>query len=384
MNNRAASSDEALLASLSQLFGEDGKPSPLLKTCLAHFKDRFREVVKLLRATAKPQVLTETSGSGSRVLMSVALPPGAEIAHGVIKRLITPTMTKAGFQLAARPWGLGASWGSELSREDQPTVSVSLEPGELKAALLFHHPEDDRARAARNKAQTYDALPVHEEVSLRDGSVLVAEKSVFRILKEEVLFKASGDPLFQTGVEIQLKDQYDPLGWNLLEAAQSSRATSAQLVQLAERAGARVKETQVRVKGGDPLWEEVPGPEWLLEPLKANLKRLGYSPIQESKNRSLNARGFVVTDDEGEIRIRVERLVTWSPSSGGVLLTLHVMVTVRGPYGDPVLNWNPLHVELKEPVDLTDRAALAKLAQELMPKFENLYSDVLNNAMMRL
>jgi hypothetical protein len=110
---------------LQGLYEDDqgSKPSKVLKTCVTHFKDRFREILKKsgalvpsLTLRGKPSSSTLTTPKGSLIWVEQLLDgtvedvmkgfelgnkPSGKVLH---KRILTPSMERAGFQY----WGDGA------------------------------------------------------------------------------------------------------------------------------------------------------------------------------------------------------------------------------------------------------------------------------------
>lgn len=157
---RRASVDQDLLAQvLSKTFNPDGSMSPVLQKCIAHFKDRFKEVVKGMEASSlgkasRPKTQTTTSNKGCDVVLEVEwtgpfLDEDVQIWKNMLKpkvyRLLTPTMKSTGFfdltkdrllpdieTLSKTPFG---EVGAELTLVGNKTLF-------LTAAMTFHHPAD--------------------------------------------------------------------------------------------------------------------------------------------------------------------------------------------------------------------------------------------------
>lgn len=253
---------ELLIKRLDALFESTGQPSPLLKTILTHFKDRTREVTEAVRGNlkaqaGKPSLKTETTPSGSRVLITVKLTGGtgsgdlrrqAEFLASAFrsgplsKRLISPTMEKAGVKLTLKlEEGVGPGWGRVLDNEVGPLVSAELtEDGGLgdyqfQAALLFHHPEDTASRRARLAKDTEEPLPTGEERAF-DGGVLMIQGHNLRLVDTAHGYVSREGNGFRN-LQIRAEDKYDPAARSLIEAASSRSATYDGLATLARRLG---------------------------------------------------------------------------------------------------------------------------------------------------
>jgi hypothetical protein len=249
---------DLLVLRLNALFDDGGKPNPALKKCLSHFKDRFKEVTetirgRLLAKAGKPSTVTETTPSGSRVLLTVKftdavgtntlqrerqIPVEALNDGGLPIRLVTPTMKAQGAKLSRDPAeGVGPGWGQLLSREVGPLVSVDLtgERGEytLRAAFLFHHPEDDAASRASTAVATEEPLPADEARWFRGGVLLIKGVNLRLVDTAHgyVGAKGSGHP----NVSIRAVDKYDAGVKSLIEAASSKSASYEGLKSLAKR-----------------------------------------------------------------------------------------------------------------------------------------------------
>lgn len=256
----AAFNADALLKSLSVFFDDRGKPTPAFQKVITHFKDRFREVLKTLAETAdgaagRPVVTTTTAAGGGRILMTARV-TGAKYqlsdAHfqGVRGRLHTPTMgklnvsLKSGVPAATAP---GSAWESLLTDAMLPTVYVNLSAAksrdvEVEAAILFHHPEDDAVAEAKGRALTYDALPDDLTVPV-NGGLLQVQGDGLTLVNTGVLMVNTGTMAYHPGFRFSLDDKYDPRGWQILEAAQSSRASFEALEQLIARLGLKARRT---------------------------------------------------------------------------------------------------------------------------------------------
>lgn len=175
----------------------DGKPSPLLKTCITHFKDRFREINKAVGKVAsikehkKPAVTTVTTVKGSYLTLEQAWEGAAdvtEVAAALLtlrqehkqrsKRILTPTMVKGGIKLTT-----SASYAKEAVAQiaqDMLDQLARLPAGEtglvacefgaektgrlmVKAVLAFHNPES-RSVAAPAEVPSAEAVMSEEDI----------------------------------------------------------------------------------------------------------------------------------------------------------------------------------------------------------------------------
>jgi hypothetical protein len=161
-----------LPAQISALYTSEGKPSPLLKSCINHVKDRLREVVTKgaaagnVKGKPKASSATVTNPKGASLQFCMVLPvsddsDATEKMRDVILisegRLLTPTMAKAGFQqfpsAVADPLALFYKMSAKL-----PGIVV-LKVGaakagklEITAHLIFHTPDSLVSPPAPEKA----------------------------------------------------------------------------------------------------------------------------------------------------------------------------------------------------------------------------------------
>jgi hypothetical protein len=231
---------------LEQNFTPEGQPSASLKTSIAHFKDRFKEVGKAASVflgtspkNARPKVETLTNSDGSMIRLTLEwdtpFKPDAALFEKAVKRsrIITPTMiNKSQFD-----WNYGGDhdtlpgWKGQVRGE----VSCVFEPGSPKSSLtaqmLFHHPQDSTALS--NPSAHF---PPAETFDLQDGG-----KVVFWAPNQQILFRiqSAGYWLGKGTIKVEVKrgrieDDLTNV-WLMHEACGNPRATSGGLITLAKR-----------------------------------------------------------------------------------------------------------------------------------------------------
>jgi hypothetical protein len=137
----------SLITDVAALYDDAGKPSPLLKTVITHFKDRFREVLKRAGAPAsvKTKSASVTDDKGSLLTLEASFPAGdasaaVELLTAAAGRLFTPTMKGAGLTFA----GLSAVTKLfPLKGVGAVAMEVHEAAGQIsvKAGLAVLHPE---------------------------------------------------------------------------------------------------------------------------------------------------------------------------------------------------------------------------------------------------
>jgi hypothetical protein len=251
-NNNPLNNPELTLNLIHMLFSEDGTPKPELAKCIAHFKDRFREVCKKFAgetggSIGKPASSSETTKDGSRIKLSATLTGcSQDMAPGLkrmqlMERVLTPTMEKVKFLFDEDAQALGSSWGSWMSTQRQPKVVIVAEPlnkkGEIliQAAMLFHHPSDDVYAACARKSQVDTPLPDDQFFDVHGGTFVI-DGTVASIVNTDII-NYNGSTAGHPCTRCYLADKYDPRGWQLVEAARSSSASFSNLKTLASRMG---------------------------------------------------------------------------------------------------------------------------------------------------
>jgi hypothetical protein len=248
---RASLDQDHLRKILGLLYTPDGKPSPALKKSIDHFKDRFKEVVKNVEAgegskAGRPSSSMTTTPEGCILTVQCQMESGSSdtddarrYLEAVEARLLTPTMSKTGFNLVRDR----APELSMLSSRSNGCVGAELElkGGKmvLTAAMVFHHPGDKYVLAKEDTA-----FP-SGEVALSDGSTAVFRDDVqFLTLTKNLYLAGTGYPrVLAIG---QKTTEAASQAHLVFEAANSSRATFDSLIALMGRMGIRALPSNLR------------------------------------------------------------------------------------------------------------------------------------------
>jgi hypothetical protein len=248
---------ESLQAFLAASYDAQGQDAPILRKCITHFKDRFREMVRAIRdndggTPGKTETLAEVGAQGRRITLTVRLkgalyPSAAGLRASDAKRFLTPTMKEAGFELlTAFPEiesALGAeSWGTVLAGRPGGAVAAMSwnEPDSdeviLQAALLWHHPADDISQKAAEEGAA-GMLPASSGVlTFADGELRWAPPLSFRLVRTDRYGLDGASLLYgQESAAMTLRDPYDPAGVALIEAASNAKASYEDLARLGSR-----------------------------------------------------------------------------------------------------------------------------------------------------
>jgi hypothetical protein len=159
------------LTQVAALYDDSGKPSPLMKTCATHFKDRFREILKKLGApsNAKTKAGSSTDNNGSLMLLEASFSVDAaedavKQATALAARLFTPTMKGAGFTFE----GVQAtSKLFPLKSAGAVCLEVSEAAGQisLKAGMAVLHPDSKSVLKEEAKAPIQNSPPKTKEMA---------------------------------------------------------------------------------------------------------------------------------------------------------------------------------------------------------------------------
>lgn len=344
--------DPKVLTLAAALYDDKGKPSPLLKTCVTHLKDRFREILKAWPEAAKGKAssVVETSTAHSLMKWEVSWPlskldtseafsahmRAVDLAHSKEGRLLTPTMAKAGLALApddVRAETLAAHFRRE---RDEVVGLVCLEYRQDSKAksqsfivrLILHNPETlallSPAPASSSSAGSWEAdlrkLFSEAEGPLRER-FLASHRATWEAALRQVLKDAGEEP--------DSRDWLTLKEWNTFRQAYSRLWGVPPTMQLALKEGSQRNTLTFQEAGLHRAAKQ-----WAADSVDALFAKICRKVEELDKVNFVNAPTeltFLVSGERGGHKVVLDQTIVYNRSSQGTpFLQFPARFTVNG------------------------------------------------------